>query len=329
MRRIALVTIATIALVACGDDEEESADPPASPSVGDTAPGTGSTAAPGATATTAGADTTAGPGTTAPAIVTVPVVEEAAACAEGNTLEDGVLTVATGEPAFPPYVLDDDPTSGQGFESAVAYAVASAMGFAPDQVTWTRTAFDAAIAPGPKDFDLNLQQYSITPDRAEIVSFSAPYYSTNQAILGYADSPAASATDLGALRALRLGVVEGTIGLDFVEDVLQPSSQPNVYSDTAAVKQALDTQQIDAIVIDLPTAFFISAVEIEGSEVFGQFPPVTGMDGAEWGFLLAKDNPLVECVDLALAELASSGVLEELTTTWMSESTGVPEINLE
>jgi len=319
MRRTVIAPIALIALLlaACGDDNDEQE--------GGATTAVSAASASDATAAASSAGTTAGGGT----IETAPVDEAAAACVEGKTLEEGMLTVATGEPAFPPYVLDDAPESGQGFEAAVTYAVATTMGFTPDQVTWTRTAFDAAIAPGPKDFDFNLQQFGIQAERAEVVSFSEAYYTTNQAILGYADSPAATATDLATLQGLTLGVVEGTTGLDFVEQVLQPASAANVYNDTAAAKQALDTQQIDAIVVDLPTAFYISAVEIEGSQVFGQFPAVAGMDGESWGLLFTKDNPLVECANLALAALTASGQLEALTTTWMSDSTGVPEIALE
>jgi polar amino acid transport system substrate-binding protein len=251
-----------------------------------------------------------------------------AACAEGNTLSDGELTVATGEPAFPPYVIDDAPESGAGFEAALAYAVADQMGFGEDQVTWVRTTFEGAIQPGPKDFDFNIQQYSITPEREE-VSFSEPYYEANQAILGYDDSPAADAATAAAIRDLRIGVAAGTTSLTFVTDILQPTADPFVYNDNAAAKQALDTQQIDAIVADLPTALYVSGVEIEGTTVFGQFPPSEGTQGESWGMLFAKDNPLVECVSLALASLRASGALEEITTEWMSESVNAPEISLD
>jgi polar amino acid transport system substrate-binding protein len=252
-----------------------------------------------------------------------------AACAEGNTITEGQLTVATGEPAFPPYVIDDAPESGEGFEAALAFAVADQMGFSEDEVTWVRTTFEGAIQPGPKDFDFNLQQYSITPEREEVVSFSEPYYEANQAILGYADSPAAGADTAAAIRDLRIGVAAGTTSLTFVTDVLQPTADPFVYNDNAAAKQALDTQQIDAIVADLPTALFVSAVEMEGTTVFGQFPPSEGTQGEPWGMLFAQDNPLVECVNVALASLRESGALEEITTEWMSGSVNAPEIPLD
>jgi polar amino acid transport system substrate-binding protein len=319
MRRTVLALVAAIGLVlgACGDDDDDDGAGPTTvgAAVSTAAPET--TAAPGTTATPT---TTAAPGTT---------LSEAAICAEGKTLTEGQLTVATGEPAFPPYVIDDMPESGQGFEAAVAYAVADQMGFAEDQVRWVRTTFEGAIQPGPKNFDFNLQQYSISPEREEVVSFSEPYYAANQAILGYADSPAAEATTAAAIRDLRIGVAAGTTSLTFVTDVLQPTTDPFVYNDNAAAKQALETEQIDAIVADLPTALLISAVEIEGTEVYGQFPSSEGTEGEPWGLLFAKDNPLVECANLALAALRESGALEEITVEWMSGSADAPEIPLD
>jgi polar amino acid transport system substrate-binding protein len=305
MRRTALALTAVTGLLlaaACGGDDDDDA---------------------------AGSAPTGAPGTTAPATTAAAGATDPAACAEGKTLTEGQLTVATGDPAFPPYVIDDNPESGQGFESAVAYAVAAQMGFSEDQVTWVRTTFEGAIQPGPKDFDFNLQQYSVTPERKEVVSFSEPYYEANQAILGYADSPAADATTAAAIRDLKIGVAAGTTSLMFVTDILQPTADPFVYNDNAAAKQALDSKQIDAIVADLPTALSISAVEIEGTKVFGQFPPSAGTQGEPWGLLFAKDNPLVECANLALSRLRESGALEEITVEWMSSSIDAPEISLD
>jgi polar amino acid transport system substrate-binding protein len=325
MRRTtcALVAVAGLLLGACGDDDDAGSATSGAPAT------TGGPATSAVPATTATPPTSAAPDTTAVPATTAGASDAAAACAEGKTLNEGELVVATGEPAFPPYVIDDQPESGQGFESAVAYAVAAEMGFTEDQVTWVRTTFEGAIQPGPKNFDFNLQQYSISPEREEVVSFSEPYYAANQAILGYADSAAAEATTAAAIRDLRIGVAAGTTSLTFVTDVLQPTRDPFVYNDNAAAKQALDTQQIDAIVADLPTALFISAVEIEGTEVFGQFPPSEGTQGEPWGLLFAKDNPLVECANLALAALRESGALEEITVKWMSGSVNAPEIALD
>jgi polar amino acid transport system substrate-binding protein len=325
MRRTAIATALTVtvalALAACGGDDDDATD---------VSSATGATTAPAATGVEGTAtDGSAAPGTVAGTPETFPTDDDAAACADGKTLDDGALTIATGEPAFPPYVIDDAPETGQGFEAALAYAVASTMGVAPDAVTWTRTTFEGAIQPGPKDFDFNLQQYSITPDREAAVSFSQPYYAGNQAILGYADSPAATAETIGDFQALKIGVAAGTTSLDFVTDVIQPTSDPFVFNDNAAAKQALDTKQIDAVVADLPTALYITGVEIEGSEVYGQFPPSDGNQGESWGLLFSKGNPLVECADLALTALDESGALEAITTTWMSDNVDVPEITLE
>jgi polar amino acid transport system substrate-binding protein len=282
-----------------------------------------------ALATTEPPETTGAEGTAAGSTEPAGTIPDPAACAEGLTLEEGVLTVATGEPAFPPYVIDDDPTSGEGFESAVAYAVALELGFDEEDVEWVRTGFDAAIQPGPKDFDVNIQQYSITPEREEVASFSLPYYTSNHALVAFADSPAAGATTLPALQELTIGVASGTSSLQFVEDVLQPASSPQVFNDNASVVQAMTTQQIDAIVVDLPTALYLTAVELEDAVVVGQFPPVDTAEGEPWGMLLEKDNPLKECVDYAILRLRQSGQLDEITTTWMEEATEVPLIDLE
>jgi polar amino acid transport system substrate-binding protein len=249
-----------------------------------------------------------------------------ATCAEGKTLAPGEITIATGEPAFPPYVIDDAPETGEGFEAAVAMAVAREMGFEGDAVKWIRTTFDGAIQPGPKDFDFNLQQYTITPERAEAVSFSDPYYTAAQAIFGLADAPAANATTIADLQGLKIGVQAATTSLTYVEDVIQPTSAPLVFNDNAAAKQALDGNQIDAIVADLPTALFITAVEMEGTAVYGQ---IEGSGTDQFGLLLEKDSPLVECVNGALATLTDSGELDSITEEWMANYTEAPIISLD
>lgn len=273
--------------------------------------------------TTGAADTAAG--STEPA-GTIP---DPAECAAGLTLDEGVLTIATGEPAFPPYVIDDDPTSGEGFESAVAYAVASEMGFEHDDVVWVRTPFEAAIQPGPKDFDFNLQQYGITPERGEVVTFSLPYFTNNHALVAFADSPAAAVATLPEIRDLRIGVASGTTTLQFVEEVIQPNEAPQVFADNAAVAQAMSTQQIDAIAVDLYTALYLTGVELDNAVVVGQFPPADDAEGEQWGLLFEKDNPLAECVDFAILRLRESGELDEITTQWMSSEIDVPIFDLE
>jgi polar amino acid transport system substrate-binding protein len=313
MRRTALAALVAggLLLAACGDDDDtESSDTEAA---GTTAAATDTTAA--ATDTTAAAPAGGG---------------EAAACvADAPLVTDGVLTIGTGEPAFPPYVVDDTPENKQGFEAAVAWAVAAELGFGDDSVEWVRTTFDQAIQPGAKDFDFNLQQYSITPERAENITFSDPYYVSNQAIVGLDGSAAEGATTLEDLKDVKFGAQAGTTSLEFITEVIQPNQEPFVYDDNVGAKAALEANQIDAIVADLPTAFYISAVEIEGSSVIGQFPAEAGGTTDEFGMVFEKDNPLVECVNLALAALTESGELAAITEQWMSTEAGAPVIAVE
>jgi len=249
-------------------------------------------------------------------------------CTTGKTLAEGTLTIGTGNPAFSPWVENDAPESGEGFEAAVAYAVAAAMGFDNANVAWVRTSFDEAVQPGAKNFDFNLQQYSITEERKQTVSFSDPYYSTNQAIVGYADSAAVGATTVEALKELKFGVQSGTTSLQFLVDNIAPTTEPYVYDDNAAAKAALEAKQIDAIVVDLPTALYISAVEIEGSTVIGQFPASDGMAPDQFGLVFDLDNPLVDCVNVALQSIKDSGELATIEQTWLSENISAPVISL-
>jgi polar amino acid transport system substrate-binding protein len=249
-------------------------------------------------------------------------------CTTGKTLAEGTLTIGTGNPAFSPWVENDAPESGEGFEAAVAYAVAAAMGFDNANVAWVRTSFDEAVQPGAKNFDFNLQQYSITEERKQTVSFSDPYYSTNQAIVGYADSPAVGATTVEALKELKFGVQSGTTSLQFLVDNIAPTTEPYVYDDNAAAKAALEAKQIDAIVVDLPTALYISAVEIEGSTVIGQFPASDGMTPDQFGLVFDLDNPLVDCVNVALQSIKDSGELATIEQTWLSDNISAPVISL-
>jgi polar amino acid transport system substrate-binding protein len=254
--------------------------------------------------------------------------ESGATCAEGNTITDGTLTIATGEPAFEPWVVGDAPESGEGFEAAVADAVAREMGFTAEQVTWVRTTFDEAIQPGVKNFDFNLQQYSITPERSETISFSDPYYSSNQAIVALAGSPAEGATSVADLKDVKFGAQAGTTSLGFITDVIQPDAEPFVYDDNVGAKAALEADQIDAIVVDLPTALYISAVEIEGSSVVGQFPESAGGTTDDFGLVFELDNPLVECANAALAALRDSGELQEITDQWLVTADVAPVIEV-
>jgi polar amino acid transport system substrate-binding protein len=267
-----------------------------------------------------GGDDSASDSTTAPS-----GDQTAAECAAGKTLTEGTLTIATGNPAYSPWVINDDPASKEGFEAAVAYAVATELGFEDSAVSWVRTDFDAAIQPGKKDFDFNLQQYSITDERKQTVSFSDAYYTTNQAVVGL-DGSAAIGASLDELKKLKLGAQVGTTSLDYITDVIQPDSDPLVYDDNAGAKAALEARQIDAAVFDLPTALYVSAVEIEGSAVLGQFPADDEADADQFGMLFDLDNPLVDCVNIALSSLKDNGSLDEITALWLSTEADIPVI---
>lgn len=243
--------------------------------------------------------------------------------AGGDTVTEGKLTIATGEPAYYPYVMDDSPENGEGFEAAVAYAVAEELGFAPEDVVWVRTTFEAAIQPGPKDFDFNLQQYTITEERSANVDFSTPYYSTPQAIITVASSPAASATSVADLADLLIGAASGTTSFQVVEETIKPTQGAQAFNNNDDAKLALETGQIDALVVDLPTAFYLSAVEITDGVLVGQLPANAGVSD-DWGLVLAKDSPLTQAVNDALAALVSSGKLEEITNTWLGSDQGAP-----
>jgi polar amino acid transport system substrate-binding protein len=252
--------------------------------------------------------------------------QSAAECATGKTLEEGVLTIGTGDPAYSPWVIDDKPESKEGFEAAVAYAVAAELGFEDANVTWVRTTFDEAVQPGTKNFDFNLQQYSITEERKQTVTFSDSYYTTNQAIVGLNDSAAKGATTLADIKKLKLGAQAGTTSLTYITEVIQPDTEPYVYDDNAGAKAALEAKQIDAAVFDLPTALYVSAVEIEGSAVLGQFPAQDGATADEFGLVFDKDNALATCVNTALATLKENGTLASITAQWLSTSTNIPVI---
>ena len=245
------------------------------------------------------------------------------------TIAEGKLTIGTGSPAFSPWVENDAPESGEGFEAAVGMAIAAELGYEGESVVWVRTTFDEAIAPGEKNFDFNMQQYSITPEREETISFSDPYYSSNQAIVALADSPAEGATTVADLVDVKFGAQAGTTSLTFINEIIKPTNEPFVYDDNAGAKAALEAGQIDAIVVDLPTALYISAVEIEGTSVIGQFPGSAGGLTDDFGAVFTKDNPLVACVNTALAALKESGELAKIEQTWLSDNNGVPVITVD
>jgi polar amino acid transport system substrate-binding protein len=257
-----------------------------------------------------------------------PGADAAAECTVDSLplLKPGRLTVGTDDPAYPPWFVDFDPTNGKGYESAVAYAVAEELGFTRDQVTWVTVPFNSSYQPGPKNFDFDINQISITPKRAEQVTFSRGYYSAAQAVITMKDSEYADAAALADLADAKIGAQVGTTSLDAVTSEIQPSQDPAVFDDTNAATQALENGQVDAIVADLPSAFYITAAVLSGSTIVGQFQPTSG-DTEEFGLLFEQGNPLVDCVDQALETLDSDGTLAQLEQRWLSDTVDVPVLS--
>jgi polar amino acid transport system substrate-binding protein len=243
------------------------------------------------------------------------------ACADITTIKDGTLTVATSDPAYEPYVVDNKPANGKGFESATAYAVAKEMGFAEDQVEWTFANFGELFAPGEKGFDFAINQVGITPKREEAVTFSDPYYEASNGVLVLKDSEFADVTSLAELQDAKIGVQIGTTALEEVEAQIAPTQDIDVFDDTTQSTLALANGQIDAIVTDLPTTLYLATVEVPGT-VVGQLPAADAADS--WGLVLQKDNQLVRCVNQAVDALTESGELLEITNEWMTEYSDAP-----
>jgi polar amino acid transport system substrate-binding protein len=245
-----------------------------------------------------------------------------ASCEKGDlaTITEGKLTIATGEPAYYPWVIDDKPESGEGFEGAVAYAVAKQLGFDAADVTWVRTTFDSAVTPGEKKFDFNLQQFSITEDRKKAVDFSSPYYTAPQAIVSFKGSKIEGKTSLADLKSAKLGAAVGTTSLDAIES--QIGTKPQVFNDNAAGVSALKNKQIDGLVVDLPTAFYLSGVEVPNGLIVGQLPS-TGA-GDQFGLLLSKGSKLTSCVTGAVDAITADGTLATITDKWLATDAGAP-----
>jgi polar amino acid transport system substrate-binding protein len=249
----------------------------------------------------------------------------ASECTPANldTHSKGELTVATDEPAYEPYFVDNDPTNGKGFESAVAYAIGEKLGFDRAKVKWTVEPFNSSYAPGPKNFDFDVNQISITPAREKAVDFSAPYYTANQAIVAAKGSGAAAARSLADLKEAKIGVQIGTTSQEAVEEQIDPSSEIQVFNNSNDVITALKNGQVEAVAVDVPTALYVTAVQVPDATIVGQFP---APGGDKWGALLAKGSSLTACVSWAVEELESSGELEKLNRQWMSKAAGAPEL---
>ena len=246
-----------------------------------------------------------------------------AECAQGKTMTDGTLTIATDSPAYEPWFKNNDPSNGKGFESAVAYAVADQLGFDKSTVKWVKQPFNTSFAPGPKKFDFDINQISITPAREKAVTFSDGYYTAAQSLIALEGSPISSVTSLADLQKFKLGAQTGTTSLTALREDVQPDSDPVVFQNTNDAKQALLNHQVDAIAADLPTAFYITAVQIPNSTIVGQFEQQTGSP-EQFGMLFSKGNALADCVNQALGNLKSDGTLDQLEQKWLSQTVSVP-----
>jgi polar amino acid transport system substrate-binding protein len=251
-----------------------------------------------------------------------------AACTPGDlaTLEDGTLTIGTDAPAYEPWFSGDDPTNGEGFESAVAYAVAEQLGYGKDAVTWTTVPFNNVIQPGAKTFDVDINQFSITDERRQAVDFSSPYYDVSQAVITTAGSAAEGATSLAALKGLRLGAQVATTSLDVLTETIAPDADPVVFNTNDDAKLALQNGQVDAIVVDLPTAFFITSAELDNGVIVGQVGD-SGSTADQFGMVLAKGSPLTTCVSQAVDALREDGTLADLEQQWLAEVADAPVLS--
>jgi polar amino acid transport system substrate-binding protein len=243
-------------------------------------------------------------------------------CAKDNLtlVTPGTLTVGTDQPAYPPWVLKNDPASGKGYEAAVAYEIADRLGFSQDEVDWVTVPFNKSYAPGPKDFDFDINQISVTPEREQVVSFSDSYYDVSQALIVNDGTPIASATSVSDLKDYKFGAQIGTTSLQFINDVIQPTQQSSVFDSTSDALTALKNGQIDGTVLDLPTASYSAG---KGQSVVGQFEST----GEHFGLLFEKGNPLVTCVNTALDDMRAGGVLDDLQTKYLADYLDVPTIS--
>ena len=237
----------------------------------------------------------------------------------------GTLTVGTDQPVYPPWYIDDDPTSGRGFESAVAYAIADELGYPRDKVTWTRVPFNAAVQPGPKSFDFDLTEFSITDERRQAVDFSAPYYDVKQAVVTVTSSRFAGVTSIDGLKNARLGAQVGTTSYDAIASEIAPTTAPAVFNTNDDAKLALTNGQVDAIAVDLPTAFYMTSAELTDGKIIGQLPAAPGTP-EQFGAVLDKGSPLTKCVSDAVERLRAAGTLDQLEQQWLASAGSAPEL---
>jgi polar amino acid transport system substrate-binding protein len=248
------------------------------------------------------------------------------ACAAGglDTLTPGKLTIGTDNPAYPPWFKANKPSNGQGFESAVAYHVAERLGYPAAMVTWTQVPFNNAIAPGPKAYDFDINQFSITDERKQAVDFSSPYYLVRQTVITTKGSKVDGATTIAALKDAKLGAQVGTTSLQAINEVIKPTVQAQVFNNNDDAKRALQNGTVDGLVVDLPTAFYMTGAELEDGVIVGQLPQVGVPE--QFGLVLDKNSPLTECVSEAVDQLRQDGTLAVLEKTWLAGTNGAPEL---
>ncbi len=253
--------------------------------------------------------------------------ESADPCAKESlpTFTDGTLTIATDKPVYEPWFVDDAPENGQGFEGAVAKALATELGYSDTEVVWTRVPFNSVFKPTPKEWDFDINEFSITEKRREAVDFSSPYYDVTQAVVTTKGSKADGATAIADLKGLTLGAQVGTTSFDAIQEVVAPSAKPRVYNSNNDAVKALENGQIDALVTDLPTAFFMAAAQLDKGRIVGQLPPSTGTP-EQFGLVLDKGSPLTDCVSQAVDALRADGTLDQLVDQWLSQE-GAPELS--
>ncbi|MBL0375463.1 amino acid ABC transporter substrate-binding protein [Rhizobium sp. KVB221] len=254
----------------------------------------------------------------------------AAGCADGKTMTSGVLTIATGNPAYSPWVMNDAPESGEGYEAAVALELARRLGFEKSAVAWVRTSFDEAIQPGPKNFDFNLQQFSIRPERAQAIDFSDPYYLAGKALVVRKDVAERLGSDLSAekIRDLQFGGASGQTSAIFISKVIKPTKDVLLYEDLSDVQAAMMANQAEATVVDVPTSLFLTAVRYPDGRIVGQFAKSNDETDDKFGLLFAKGSPLKDCANKALADMKADGTLANLEATWLNKKAGIPVIDL-
>jgi polar amino acid transport system substrate-binding protein len=269
----------------------------------------------------------------APSVAASPSAS-AEACAKDSleVMTPGTLTIGADNPAFPPYFSDDppdpdweigNPNNGKGFESTVAYEIAKRLGFEADEVTWVPVAFNSAIAPGDKPYDMYLTQVSYSDERAEAIDLSDGYLDQSQTVIALADNPIASVTSVEGLKEFRLGAPVGTTSYDYIVENIQPTTEPSVYDTLDAAIQALSVEQIDGVLVDLPTAFYATAVQLENGTIVGTLPTVGEVE--HFSVALDKDSPLTDCVNTAIAAMKADGTLQAITDEWITGA-GAPEL---